>query len=100
VRIAIPDMLLRLRADAVAAGKGHVVEQAGMLGWRAAMSNPAFFRAGGKLAALGTRILGRKGGIDWLPPPFDQWTKSRTFPTFAKKSFTELWEERERKKPI
>jgi L-lactate dehydrogenase complex protein LldF len=98
VRIAIPDMLLRLRADAVAAGKGHPVEQASMLGWRATMNSPAIFRAGGKLAAFGTRILGRDGGVDWLPPPFDQWTRSRTFPAFARKSFTELWEERRRDK--
>jgi L-lactate dehydrogenase complex protein LldF len=96
VGIAIPDMLLRLRADAVAAGKGHPVERAGMLGWRAAMNSPSIFRAGGKLAAFGTRMLGRDGGVNWLPPPFDQWTRSRTFPAFAPKSFTELWEERQK----
>ncbi|GAB4111694.1 MAG: LutB/LldF family L-lactate oxidation iron-sulfur protein [Roseiflexaceae bacterium] len=99
VRIAIPDMLLRLRADAVVAGKAPATERAAMAGWQATMNNPALFRAGGKLAAFGTRILGRDGGVDWLPPPFDQWTRSRTFPQFAPKSFTELWEERQKKQP-
>jgi L-lactate dehydrogenase complex protein LldF len=98
VGIAIPDMLLRLRADAVAAGKSMAVEQIGINGWRQTMMNPAIFRAGGKLAALGTRLLGRDGAVGWLPPPFDQWTKSRTFPQFASKSFTEQWEERQRQR--
>jgi L-lactate dehydrogenase complex protein LldF len=51
---------------------------------------------GGKLASLGTRMLGPGGQVRWLPPPLDQWTRSRTFPAFAPKSFNELWEERQR----
>lgn len=98
VGIAIPDMLLRLRADAVAAGKRQAVEQIAISGWRQMMMSPAMFRAGGKLASFGTRILGRDKGVDWLPPPFDQWTKSRTFPPFAPRTFTEIWEERERQR--
>jgi L-lactate dehydrogenase complex protein LldF len=96
VRIAIPDMLLRLRADGVAAGKGQAIEQAAINGWRQTMMNPAFYQMGGKLASLGTRMLGPGGQVRWLPPPLDQWTRSRTFPAFAPKSFNELWEERQR----
>jgi L-lactate dehydrogenase complex protein LldF len=96
VRIAIPDMLLRLRADAVAAGRAKTIEKIAIGGWRQSMSNPALYRAGGKLAALGTHMLGSNGRIGWLPPPLDRWTKRRDFPGFAPRSFTELWEERQR----
>jgi len=60
------------------------------------MTNPAFYRLGGKMASLGTRLLGRNGPVRWLPPPLDGWTKQRDFPPFAPKTFTELWEERKK----
>ncbi len=96
VKIAIPDLLLRLRADAVKNGKYEPYEPLAMFGWRQAMTNPALYGMGGKLASLGTRMLGRDGRVGWLPPPLDQWTKQRDFPAFAPKTFTELWEERKR----
>ena len=91
VRIAIPDMLLRLRADSVAAGKANVIERIAMGGWKMTMSNPSFYRMGGKLAGLGSRLISQKGRIGWLPPPLSAWTNERDFPAFAEKSFTELW---------
>lgn len=97
VHIAIPEMLLRLRADAVSAGKPAMLERIAMAGWQQAMSNSFFFQNGGKLAALGTRLIARKGWIGWLPPPLDAWTRSRDFPSFAEKSFTQLWEEQKHK---
>lgn len=97
VGIAIPDMLLRLRADAVSAGKPPLLERLAMSGWQQAMSNPFFFQNGGKLAALGTGLIARKGWIGWLPPPLDAWTRSRDFPSFAEKSFTQLWEEQNKR---
>jgi L-lactate dehydrogenase complex protein LldF len=97
VKIAIPDMLLRLRADAVAAGRADAIERIAMAGWSQAMRSPAFYRVGGKLASLGTRLLAREGRIGWLPPPLDQWTHQRDFPPFAPRSFTELWAERQRR---
>lgn len=98
VRIAIPDMLLRLRADGVAAGKAKVIEKIAIGGYRVAMSNPRFYRAGGKMAAFATRLLSRKGRVRRLPPPLHLWTRQRDFPPFAKKSFTERWEERQRQR--
>jgi L-lactate dehydrogenase complex protein LldF len=98
VRIAIPDMLLRLRADAVREGKYHPAEKAAMQSYALAMKNPALYRAGGSLARLGSRLLGRKGRIRRLPPPLHLWTRSRDFPQpHGDKSFAEWWEERERK---
>src|SRR5262245_34687509 len=96
VRIAIPDMLLRLRADAVAQGHARVAERAAIAGWRALMMNPALYRASGHLASIGTRLMARKGRIRRLPPPLSAWTRKRDFPAFAKRSFTEIWELRQR----
>ena len=95
VRIAIPDMLLRLRADAVASGHAGAAERAAIAGWRALMLNPALYRASGQLASIGTRLLARRGQLGWLPPPLSAWTNSRDFPAFAARSFNDLWEERE-----
>jgi L-lactate dehydrogenase complex protein LldF len=94
VRIAIPDMLLRLRADAVAAGYAEPIERAAIAGWQATMLNPRLYRASGWLAARATRLIGRKGRIRRLPPPLSVWTRKRDFPIFAAKSFHQLWEER------
>jgi L-lactate dehydrogenase complex protein LldF len=94
VRIAIPDMLLRLRADAVAAGKADPIERMAIAGWKAAMLHPSLYRASGRMAARATRLIGRKGRIRHLPPPLSAWTRKRDFPTFAPRSFTELWEKR------
>ena len=93
VRIAIPDMLLRLRADAVEQGKSPLVERAAIAAYKVTMNNPRLYRAGGRLAAFGTRLIGRKGRVRRLPPPLHLWTRRRDFPVFAKKSFTEMWEE-------
>ncbi|GAB4215774.1 MAG: LutB/LldF family L-lactate oxidation iron-sulfur protein [Roseiflexaceae bacterium] len=95
VRIAIPDLLLRLRADAVAAGHAAPVERAAMRAWRTLMSRPPLYRLGGRLARAGTRLLARRGRIRRLPPPLSAWTDLRDFPPFAEHSFSELWEERQ-----
>ncbi len=95
VRIAIPDLLLRLRAAAVKAGKTHPVERAAMQGYTALMNSPALFRTGGAIGRLGSRLLGRKGRIRHLPPPMSLWTQARDFPALPKQSFSAWWEERE-----
>ncbi|HMQ33982.1 MAG TPA: LutB/LldF family L-lactate oxidation iron-sulfur protein [Chloroflexaceae bacterium] len=98
VRIAIPDLLLRLRADAVRAGKYHPAEKAAIQGYATTMRSPGLLRAGGRLARIGSRLIGRKGRIRRLPPPLHLWTRSRDFPQpQGDRSFGEWWEERERK---
>lgn len=96
MRIAIPDMLLRLRADAVQAGKAAAIEKIAIGGYRATMNNPRLYRASGKLAGLASRLLARKGRLRRLPPPLHLWTRQRDFPAVASQSFTEWWEEREK----
>lgn len=96
VRIALPDLLLRLRADAVAQGRGDPAERAAFAGWRTMMTNPSLYRMGGRLASLGSRLIAIRGQIGWLPPPLSGWTSQRDFPAFAPTSFTELWDEQDR----
>src|SRR5690349_7624550 len=50
VRIAIPELLLRLRADAVSAGHADPAERAVIAGWKATMLNPRMYRMSGWLA--------------------------------------------------
>lgn len=95
VRIGIPDMLLRLRADAVAQGHAAAAERAAIAGWHALMMNPALYRASGRMASAGTRLLARKGQLGWLPPPLSAWTNMRDFPAFAPRSFNQIWNDRE-----
>lgn len=94
VRIALPDLLLRLRADAVKAGKFHPVEKTLIQSYTALMNNPALYRVGGLTARIGARLLGRKGRIRRLPPPLHLWTRRRDFPMPAPQTFTEWWEKR------
>jgi len=94
VRIAIPDMLLRLRGDAIRATGGKASERAAMRLWRTVMQRPSLFRAAGRAASLITRFAARGGHVRSLPPPLNAWTRTRDFPPFAKKSFTQLWKER------
>jgi L-lactate dehydrogenase complex protein LldF len=94
VRIPLPDYLLKLRRDAVQQVGAPATERAAMRGWRVAMSSTKLYRASGKAARIGTRVLGRRGRIRRLPPPLDAWTHGRDFPTFAKESFKERWAKR------
>lgn len=98
VRIAIPDMLLRLRGDGVRATGGKASERAAMRLWRGLMQHPAWYRAAGRVAALAMRLGSRGGQVRRLPPPLNAWTRTRDFPPFAKKSFTQLWRERQRRR--
>jgi L-lactate dehydrogenase complex protein LldF len=95
VRIALPDMFLRLRADAVQAGKAAPAERMAMHGWRELMNHPPLYRGSGWLAALATHLMGGGGALRTLPPPLDAWTRSRDFPSFARQSFTAWWQQQQ-----
>jgi L-lactate dehydrogenase complex protein LldF len=94
VRIAIPDMLLRLRADNVEHREAPRAEKMAMRLWAATMRHPSLYRAAGRFAALVTRLLARNGRIRALPPPLNAWTRTRDFPAFAARSFSEQWRDR------
>jgi L-lactate dehydrogenase complex protein LldF len=94
VRIAIPDMLLRLRRDAVRQLGAPQGEGLAMRAWRTGMNSTRLYRAAGLASRIGTRLIARHGRIRRLPPPLNGWTRGRDFPPFARQSFRERWAKR------
>jgi L-lactate dehydrogenase complex protein LldF len=96
VRIDIPSLLLRLRADphSIRLAPRWLRMAVGL--YASAAARPWLFRAGGQLAGLGTRLLARNGWIAKLPAPLSAWTGTRDFPAMAKRSFTDLWKHKPR----
>jgi L-lactate dehydrogenase complex protein LldF len=95
VRIDIPRMLLKLRAQSVEAGKSPWWITYGMhaLAWVGV--RPRLFRWAGGLAARATRTMATDGWIRKLPGHLSAWTKSRDFPAMADASFQERWAKRQ-----
>jgi L-lactate dehydrogenase complex protein LldF len=93
VRIDIPRMLLKLRAEGTKAGKAPAWLKLGIDLYRFAVIRPSLYRLGGQLARLGTRMLAQNGWIKKLPAPLAAWTDYRDFPAFAPKSFSQRWRE-------
>ncbi|GAA1331233.1 LutB/LldF family L-lactate oxidation iron-sulfur protein [Pseudonocardia xinjiangensis] len=94
VRIDIPSLLVRLRAQHVDAQRARSVPSAEALSMAAAswlMSSPGRFAAAEKASRLG-RLLGRSAGrISTLPPPLSAWTGSRDAPRPPAETFREWW---------
>ncbi len=90
VEIDIPRMLLDLRRDLVEMGEGGALWDWGMKAWAWGNQSPRLFNLGGKAAAIGQKLLPKN-----LPGPLGGWTDYRTAPSFAKKSFHQLWQERQ-----
>ncbi|MDO8605745.1 MAG: LutB/LldF family L-lactate oxidation iron-sulfur protein [Phaeospirillum sp.] len=97
VQIPIPDLLARLRTEAVhptsiavkGGGSGRsLAESLGWGGWTALYSSPLIYR-------ISTRLLGLFGNL--MPactPMLREWTRIRSKPKFAAKSLHELARER------
>jgi L-lactate dehydrogenase complex protein LldF len=94
VRIDIPRMLLKLRADSVKAGLAPKWLQDGLKIYARAARHPTLFRMGRKIAARMQRLAPRtsQGWIQKLPSPLSAWTDTRAFPPLAKESFSERWQ--------
>ncbi len=92
VDIDIPRMLLDLRHELVQQGMGDTVWNVGMKAWAFGNRSPGRFVFGGKAAARATNLLKPKS----LPGPLGGWTRHRTTPKFAPKSFHQLWQEQEK----
>lgn len=97
VKIDIPRLLLDLRHDQVEAGESALFDRAAILGFVQAMQSQSRYEQAGKLASLTTNLLANfsGGNLKFMPPPLSGWTQSRDFPPFARKSFRELWAERQ-----
>ena len=78
-------------------GQNALFDRAAMLGFIQTMQSQVRYEQAGKLASLATYVMtGFSGGnLKFMPPPLSGWTESRDFPPFARKSFRELWAERQ-----
>jgi L-lactate dehydrogenase complex protein LldF len=94
VRIDIPRMLLGLRAEGAAAGRGPAWIRQGLRLFRWAAQRPWAFSLGGRLAARASRMAASSGWIRRLPGPLEGWTQSRDFPAMAGDSFQDRWKRR------
>jgi L-lactate dehydrogenase complex protein LldF len=90
VDIDLPRMLLDLRHELVESGATERTWDWGIAGWKTVVKSPRLFELAGKAAAAGGRFAPSK-----LPGPLGGWTQYRAMPSFAKKSFRQLWRERE-----
>jgi len=98
VRIDLPGLLLSLRHDTVQAGQAPAWLRLGLKAYALGATHPRLYWLGGKLAAVGARLLAREGWIRRLPGPLAAWSGQRDFPAFAPRTFQETWARR-RKPP-
>ena len=90
VKIEIPKLLLKLRAEVTQANRAQGaggMERLGFRAWAWLMRHPRIYL---RLAALGSKLSVPKIG------PFAQWASQRELPRLAPKSFHAMWAERKR----
>ncbi|MFI1769663.1 lactate utilization protein B [Streptomyces sp. NPDC020800] len=93
VKINIPEVLTHLRAEAVEAKRGTPSPEALMMKAAATvLTSPRRFAAAQRTAALGARLLARKGVIGPLPGPLHRWTDTRDTPAPPRESFRAWWQ--------
>lgn len=93
VRIDIPHMLLKLRAEATKAGHYPAWLKRGLGLYRQAALRPGWYHWGGHLTGWLTQRLAHDGWLKKLPGPLSGWTDNRDFPALAPKSFSQRWRE-------
>lgn len=100
VQIDLPRLLLDLRSDQVEAGDSPLFDRMAMTGFVQTMQSRFRYEQAGKLASATTQLLANfsGGNLKFMPPPLNGWTQSRDFPPFARKSFRELWAERQQRR--
>ncbi len=92
VNIDLPRMLLDLRHDLVEAGHSETLWNWGMKAWEFGMTSPTRYQFGGNVASVVTNQF----QPEKLPGLLNGWTKHRSSPKFAKKSFRQQWRERKK----
>lgn len=93
VDIDIPRMLLDLRKDLAERKLDGGQWWLGLRVWSWVNSSPLRFALAGRLSSFAMRTFSMKK----LPGPLKGWTAHRTIPSFARKSFRQVWMEREKK---
>ncbi|WP_091456049.1 LutB/LldF family L-lactate oxidation iron-sulfur protein [Actinokineospora iranica] len=92
VLIDIPKALTHLRGQVVDAHRGKPSAERlgmGLAAW--VFARAGRFAAAQRLAALGGRVLARKGRIGRLPGPLAGWSDARDAPVPAEETFREWW---------
>jgi L-lactate dehydrogenase complex protein LldF len=89
VIIDIPRMLLDLRYDLVRMGYSSLDWNLGMKAYAFGGASPRLFSWGGKTAEFAINTI----KLNSLPGPLAGWTNYRSMPSFAPKSFRQLWDE-------
>jgi len=98
VRIDLPGLLLKLRAQAVREHMAPAWLKAGMKAYSAVATRPRVWKVlGSFVGRLGAGIATR-GWLTRLPGPLSAWTESRDFPAPAAKSFTQSWRPKAQRK--
>lgn len=93
VKINIPEVLIYLRGE-ITASKPLDAEGIAMKTAAWIFGEQHRFEGAIKLARFGQGPLVKQGAIHALPGLLGGWTSSRDLPAFPKKSFRELWRER------
>jgi L-lactate dehydrogenase complex protein LldF len=91
VRIDIPAILVKLRADAVEAGHGPLPSGQDVA-MRAAAWAMTDARRWGRLIALGRVLSWRRAGFRRLPWPLSIWTRARDLPALPARTFRSWWQ--------
>ncbi|WP_251078680.1 LutB/LldF family L-lactate oxidation iron-sulfur protein [Frankia sp. AiPa1] len=94
VRIDIPSILVRLRAEHVEERSRARVPSAEALAMAAGawvMSDAGRFAAAGRAGRLGRALGRRRGRVSTLPPPLSAWTASRDAPRPPEETFRDWW---------
>lgn len=93
VRIPLHELLVKLRARKTLAGHTPAIERQIFRGYSYLFTNEKRLR---RVLRLGARLqfpFVRQNRIVGGPPPLSNWTKSKTLPKVAAKSFMEMWED-------
>ena len=105
VKIDIPELLLHLRAEVAEGAKEPIEHKTGeKLAFRLysmAWSRPVFYKLGAKVSRILQKFVAKdgkigeqKGFLTKLAPPLGAWTAWRDAPTFAPKTFREMWKDK------
>lgn len=93
VKIDLPRLLLDLRSEMTQRKASPRLERLAIRTFTRIVRKASSYRNLLRIARSLSRWLPRNkdGGITKLPPPLNQWTRSRVFPRPAPKTFREIW---------
>jgi len=92
VKIAIPELLVKLREELHNAPGGHSrLENFAYRLWARAMRSPRLYRLSTWLATRTLGRLARGGWLKRLPGGLRGWTDARDFPAPARERFRDWW---------